>query len=251
MNVYAMADGLPVWCNLMLAVMDDRHELCERAEAYEPAHCEVHGEVPQMMYDLPTSVEIEGYGVRDPLGLPRGTGHLRGALGPVPLGRGPGACDTRYLYPGFADMPPEHYQEAIRQCFWFINCGNEEENRQKAPRLVDWEQDFPYIVAPVNRVCGQEIRAVPYMHWWTFGATITRSAATVRSRRSYTSGTSWRVASRLTNPNACGTAKTGGLWISKPRIPTRKNNFLKDWAKIPLRRDMTEGARLVEYVTVG
>ena len=23
MNVYAMADGLPVWCNLMLAVMDE------------------------------------------------------------------------------------------------------------------------------------------------------------------------------------------------------------------------------------
>ena len=23
MNVYAMADGLPVWCNLLLAVMDE------------------------------------------------------------------------------------------------------------------------------------------------------------------------------------------------------------------------------------
>ena len=23
MNVYAMADGLPVWCNLMLALMDE------------------------------------------------------------------------------------------------------------------------------------------------------------------------------------------------------------------------------------
>ncbi len=116
MNVYAMADGLPVWCNLMLAVMDDRHELCERAEAYEPAHCEVHGEVPQMMYDLPTSVEIEdtAYEIRSDY---RAALDICAALGPVPLGRGPGACDTRYLYPGFADMPPEHYQEAIRQCF--------------------------------------------------------------------------------------------------------------------------------------
>lgn len=36
------------------------------------------------------------------------------------------------------------------------------------PKLVDWEQDFTYIVAPINRVTGQEVRAVEYMHWWTF-----------------------------------------------------------------------------------
>ena len=30
------------------------------------------------------------------------------------------------------------------------------------------EQDFRYIVAPINRVVGQEIRAVEYYHWWSF-----------------------------------------------------------------------------------
>ena len=33
---------------------------------------------------------------------------------------------------------------------------------------MDWEQDFPYLIAPINRVAGQEIRAVEYLHWWTF-----------------------------------------------------------------------------------
>ena len=33
---------------------------------------------------------------------------------------------------------------------------------------MDWEQDFQYIVAPINRVAGGEIRSVEYMHWWTF-----------------------------------------------------------------------------------
>ena len=33
---------------------------------------------------------------------------------------------------------------------------------------MDWEQDFPYIIAPVNRVIGHEIRAEAYLHWWTF-----------------------------------------------------------------------------------
>lgn len=73
------------------------------------------------------------------------------------------------FYPGLADMPPEHYNEAVGQCFRFLNCGDEEQGGS-APRLVDWEQDFKYIVAPINRVTGAEIRAAEYMHWWTFVA---------------------------------------------------------------------------------
>lgn len=71
------------------------------------------------------------------------------------------------FYPDFSEMPSGHYEEAVRLCFWFINCGDEEQSR-KAPKLVDWEQDFKYIVAPINRVTGCEIRAKDYMHWWTF-----------------------------------------------------------------------------------
>ena len=74
-----------------------------------------------------------------------------------------------FFYPRFEEMPPEHYQNAIEQCFWFINGGEQEsETEKKPPRLMDWEQDFPYIIAPVNRVIGHEIRADAYLHWWTF-----------------------------------------------------------------------------------
>ena len=76
------------------------------------------------------------------------------------------ALDIFYL--GFADMPREHHQEAIQRCFWFINCGETERSGPPAPKLVDWEQDFKIIVAPINRVTGQEVRSVEYMHWWTF-----------------------------------------------------------------------------------
>lgn len=72
------------------------------------------------------------------------------------------------MYPTFPTMPPEHYQEAVQQCFWFMNCGGREDQTRKAPKLVDWEHDFQYIVAPINRVVGQEIRSIEYMHWWTF-----------------------------------------------------------------------------------
>lgn len=74
-----------------------------------------------------------------------------------------------FFYPDFEEMEPEHCQEAIRQCFWFINGGKDEaRSGKKQPRLMDWEKDFPYIIAPVNRVVGHEVRADAHFHWWSF-----------------------------------------------------------------------------------
>ena len=36
------------------------------------------------------------------------------------------------FYPEFEDMPQEHYEEAIKKCFWFINCGEEEVAQQSS-----------------------------------------------------------------------------------------------------------------------
>lgn len=66
------------------------------------------------------------------------------------------------------EIPRQHVQEAIGYLVWFITCGRPE--AKPGPRLLDWEQDAQMIVADVNRVAGMEIRAVPYLHWWTFMA---------------------------------------------------------------------------------
>lgn len=58
-------------------------------------------------------------------------------------------------------------QEAINQAFWFINLGSVSSDNYH-PKLMDWEQDFSIIVTSINRVIGQEIRALDYLHWWTF-----------------------------------------------------------------------------------
>lgn len=76
------------------------------------------------------------------------------------------------LYPDFWNMPEEDYQEALDKALWFLSCGNSGKDIP-APRLVDWEMDFPLIVAPVNRVLGMEIRRSSGemdmgIHWWTF-----------------------------------------------------------------------------------
>ena len=67
------------------------------------------------------------------------------------------------------DIPPEHQQEAMEYLTAFINCGKPEAGRP-GPKLLDWEQDALTIVADVNKVAGREIRAMPFLHWWTFMA---------------------------------------------------------------------------------
>lgn len=72
------------------------------------------------------------------------------------------------FYPDFDAMPAEHVQEALRQCFWFLNGGEEERSAKPQRKLMDWEQDFGLIVGPVNRVLGADVRGMEQLHWWTF-----------------------------------------------------------------------------------
>lgn len=120
------------------------------------------------MYDLPKSLVVCGseYEIRSDY---RAVLDVCAALSDAELDdQDKAIAALTIMYPDFPEMPPEHYQEAVRKCFWFINCGNDEEHTRNTPKLVSWEHDFQYIVAPINRVLGQEIRAVPYLHWWSF-----------------------------------------------------------------------------------
>ncbi len=65
------------------------------------------------------------------------------------------------------EIPPEHTQEAITYLSWFLNGGNPEQ-KSSGPKLIDWEQDRSMIAADVNKAAGQDIRALPFLHWWTF-----------------------------------------------------------------------------------
>lgn len=71
------------------------------------------------------------------------------------------------FYPDFDEMPQTDYQDAVNYMYWFIG-GGEDQTQEKRPKLLDWDQDFPLIVGPVNRVMGKEIRDLEYLHWWSF-----------------------------------------------------------------------------------
>ena len=65
------------------------------------------------------------------------------------------------------EIPEEDFSEAAAFFCRFVN-GGQEEPQNPGPQLLHWEQDALDIVADVNKVAGQEIRALPYLHWWTF-----------------------------------------------------------------------------------
>lgn len=63
----------------------------------------------------------------------------------------------------------EDIEEAVRQMYTFFNCGHPfDEDERKLPKVIDWEDDSQLICSAVNKIAGQEIRALPYLHWWTF-----------------------------------------------------------------------------------
>ena len=117
-------------------------------------------------YDLPTSAEVGGveYAIRSDY---RAVLDIMKIIGDTDISdQERAALVLSVFYPDFDTIPREDYQEAIDYVFWFVAGGKGQ--GPKRARVMDWEQDFPLIVSPVNRVLGFEVRAVEYMHWWTF-----------------------------------------------------------------------------------
>ena len=66
----------------------------------------------------------------------------------------------------FYEEMPEDCETALRYMLWFISCGNEEQG-DETPSM-SWEKDFDLIVNAINKCGFSDVRAVEYMHWWTF-----------------------------------------------------------------------------------
>ena len=58
-------------------------------------------------------------------------------------------------------------REALERAAWFLD-GGDMPKREHSARIIDWEQDEGIIFPAVNKAAGCEVRALEYMHWWTF-----------------------------------------------------------------------------------
>lgn len=71
------------------------------------------------------------------------------------------------LYKDFDGIKPDDYEEAYKQAIWFMDLGEEPDEKQN-PRLMDWEQDEKILFPAINAVAGFETRSRKKIHWWTF-----------------------------------------------------------------------------------
>lgn len=122
-----------------------------------------------MIYDLPTTVELNG--VDYPI-----NSDFRCVLDIMEVLSDRDLSDRErvflalgFFYPDLQSIPPEAMETAVRKLYWFINGGQDQKpSHKKAKKMMDWGQDFPYIIGPVNRIIGHDIRLDKHLHWWTF-----------------------------------------------------------------------------------
>lgn len=122
------------------------------------------------MYELPTFIMIDG--IKYPI---RNKGDYRVILDILVMledanlsEQEKAICTLKIFYEDWIQIPEDKLEIAVKEAFKFIDLGEEPKETPQKAKLMDWEQDFKIIVSPINRVLGKEIRALDYLHWWTF-----------------------------------------------------------------------------------
>lgn len=117
---------------------------------------------------LPTSLEVNGreYGIYSDF---RSCLAVLQAMGDEELDDWQKVQVCLALYEAFETdaMPPEDYEAAYMAACDFLDHGGDDD-RRPPQRLMDWGQDEDILFPAVNRAAGFEVRAVEYLHWWTF-----------------------------------------------------------------------------------
>lgn len=67
------------------------------------------------------------------------------------------------------DIAPRHFEEAVRQAYWFYDGGDMPKSKPSRVRTLDWKQDEAILFPAISKAAGvMDVRSLPYMHWWTF-----------------------------------------------------------------------------------
>ena len=146
-----------------------------------------------------------------------------------------GADKTEALLTMFYLDPPENEKAAVDACFDFIDISKRE--KKKSPRLTDWEQDFEYIVAPVNRVLGYDCRGVEYdpetntggLHWWTFMAAYMEIGGDCLYSQIVSIRDKQARKKKLEKYERDWLRRNGDLVRLKPRYTSEEEELLKEW----------------------
>ena len=171
------ANGKRVVQNLLEALTPILREGAERrltaaADAASPGRCSPRraGRSMTGAWGLPMQAELGGvrYAIRsdyrDVLELLR---WLNGQADPALDQSERWYVAMRLFYPEFAALPQPLWPDATQFLTEFLAAGRREQPRP-GPALMDWQQDAPLIAAGISKAAGQDVRTLPYLHWWSF-----------------------------------------------------------------------------------
>ena len=65
------------------------------------------------------------------------------------------------------DLDTELLTRLVKEMYNFFECG-ENPMHSMPYKTIDWEKDSQMVCSAVNKVAHTEVRAVKYLHWWTF-----------------------------------------------------------------------------------
>lgn len=98
---------------------------------------------------------------------------------------------------------------SAKEMYRFFNCGQDEApGAVTSDPVIDWDADSNIICAAVNNVAHEEVRAIPYLHWWTFmghymsvGESVLSTVVSIRSKiQKHKPLEKWEQAFRKDNP---------------------------------------------------
>ena len=79
-------------------------------------------------------------------------------------------------------------ERLIKEMYKFFECGENPMHNTNF-KALDWDTDSQLICSAVNKVAHQEVRALEYMHWWTFlgyfsevGESVLSTVVSIRSK---------------------------------------------------------------------
>ena len=140
------------------------------------------------------------------------------------------ADKTEALLRMFYVARPSDPEAALQAFTDFVDPSSSQKKEQKKQSpLIDWQQDFDLMVAPINHILGFECRAADYLHWHTFLAAYLEIppesvfARVLRIREKLRSG------KKLEKYEKQWYSKNRDLVHLKPKFSRSEEEILKEW----------------------
>ena len=139
------------------------------------------------------------------------------------------ADKTEALLRMFYSERPSDPDTALQAFTDFVDPRHGSQGKKPSGRLIDWQQDFDLMVAPINHILGFECRAAEYLHWRTFLSayleippeSVFARVLRIREKR--------RTGRKLEKNERSWYNKNRDLVHLKPKFSQSEETILKEW----------------------